>query len=438
MAKTPGLLRSDRDFRWFWGAHSFSIIGTQVTAVALPLVAALTLDAGAAGVSLVTTATYLPNLLLPLLVGHWIEGRRKRQMMIWMDVIRAVMLAVVPIAYLTDDLSMTLLTVVAFGVGCGSVFFEVGAFAYLPTLVDDEELGEANRAIQGSSTVAQLGGPGLAGVLVQLIGPALTVIVNVITYVISAFGVGAARRPEPETEQTSERSGVFSGIRILMVNRYLRALTAYASIYNAAIQIVLVNLVIWTIQVRGVSPGMYGFALSAYGVGAFGGAMIALKMTERLGFGRAFALSAVLSTALPLLVAALPGRGALLGLEIAGVLVIAGVGLGAANVLSATLRQIVIPRNQLARTTGGYRLLMYGSIPLGSALGGVLGEAFGSQWGVAIGTIGLALSAPPMLTRTLRTLRDAKDARTEEPEAETAAAADTVAPAAGSTARTEH
>lgn len=414
-----GLLRADHDFRWFWGGHSLSVTGTQVTAVALPLVAALSLDAGAAGVSIVATASFLPNLLLPLLVGHWLEQRRKRRIMIWADAFRAVLLATVPLAYLTDYLSMPLLAVVAFGVGAASVVFEIGAFAYLPSLVPEDDLGQANRAIQGSTTVAQVGGPGLAGLLVQLMGPALTIVVDAVSYVASMFGVGAARRPEPPPEPPDQRPHILSGIRILVVNPYLRALTIYASVYNAAGQIFFVNLIIWTIKERDVSAGLYGLALSGWGLGAFLGTMAALWLAARLGFGRAAAAAAVLSCGVLLVIAALPVRGISLGLAIGGVLVVSGIGLGTANVLSATLRQTVIPRNQLARTTGSYRLLMYGSIPLGSALGGVLGETVGSRFGVAIGTIGIALSALPMLGRTVRSLRDPKDARANNPESTT-------------------
>jgi MFS family permease len=198
-----------------------------------------------------------------------------------------------------------------------------------------------------------------------------------------------------------------------MANPFLRALTAHASIYNAASQIFLVNLVIWLVQDRGVSPGMYGVALSGAGGGAFVGTMIALRLAGRVGYGRAFAASLLLSTGVPLLVATLPWRGTSLGLALAALQLLAGIGLGSANVLSITLRQTVIPHRQLARTNGGYRLLMYGSIPIGSALGGVLGDALGSRAGVAIGTIGLALSALPMFARTIRRLRDPKDARTQ-------------------------
>jgi MFS family permease len=168
---------------------------------------------------------------------------------------------------------------------------------------------------------------------------------------------------------------------------------------------------VWAVQDRGLGAGGYGLALSAGGAGAFAGAMLALRLASALGYGRAFAFSLTLSTGTPLLIAALPFEGAAFGLALGAVQAVAGVGLGSANVLSATLRQQVIPHDQLARATGGYRLLMYGSIPLGSALGGVLAGDLGSRAGVAIGTIGLTLSALPMLAKPMRALRQPGDAR---------------------------
>ncbi len=406
------LLWHERDFRWYWGGQTLSLVGSQISAVTMPLIAALALGAGAGGVSVVATAAFLPNLLFPLLVGHWLEGRPKRRLMIVADLSRAALLASVPIAYAGDALSLAFLAFVAFAVGTASVAFDIAGFAYLPTLVDDDHLPRANRAMQGSATVAQIGGPGLGGLLVQLLGPPLAAAADAVSYLASAVGLRAVRRPEMQTRQQRE-ARLLDGIRLLMRNVYLRALTAHASIYNAASQVLTVNLVIWALQDRGMGAGAYGLALSAGGVGAFAGTMAALRLAEWHGYGRAFIASLGLSTGAPLFIAALPMEGAALGLALAAVQFVAGVGLGSANVLSTTLRQIVIPRDQLARATGAYRLLMYGSIPLGSALGGLLGEMLGSRTGVAIGAVGLALSALPMLAPSIVSLGDPHEAATQ-------------------------
>ena len=398
----------DRDFRWYWFGQTLSFAGTQVSAVAMPLVATLSLHASVAGVSAVATAAFLPNLLLPVAVGHWLEGRPLRPLMIASDAVRALAVVSVPLAAATDALGMGLLLTVAFVVGAASVVSDVAAFAYVPRLVDREALPEANRALQGSATIAQVGGPGLGGLLAQAVGPAGALAADAVSYVASALGIRAARSAEDLV--VSKRPGrVFEGVRLLVRNAYLRALSAHASLYNAAAQILTVNLVIWTVRERGVPSGLYGAILSAGGVGAFAGTMLALRLARRFGYGRAFCLALALSTGVPLLTATLPFRGVTLGVALAGIQLVAGVGLGAANVMSTTLRQVAIPADHLARTTGGYRLLIYGSIPVGAALGGLIGSAYGARTGVAVGTAGLVISALPMVAGSIRRLRDPSD-----------------------------
>lgn len=138
----------DGDFKRFWAGQTLSAVGTQVTAVALPLTPALTLDAGAAGVSAIATASYLPSAALPLLAGHWLERRRKRGVMIATDVFRAAAVAVIPVAWAFGQVTLPLLVAVAFLVGAASVVFDIASFAYLPDFVAEHELPAANRALQ--------------------------------------------------------------------------------------------------------------------------------------------------------------------------------------------------------------------------------------------------------------------------------------------------
>jgi MFS family permease len=412
------LLRRSRPFRWYWAGQSLSFLGSQVAVVALPLVAALSLGAGPAGVSAVATAAMLPNLLFSLLVGNWVEGRDHRRIMIPADLVRALLIAVIPVAWLAGVLSLPLLVVVAFLTGVAGIFFEISGFAYVPSLVSDRDLAAANRAVQGSNTVTEVAGPGFAGLLVQAVGPPLAMVVDAVSYLASALGVLLGRRPadrEPAPpaatveEEVAERTGVAQGLKVLFSNLYLRALTVHAAAYNLAEQVVIINLVLWAVQAQGVAPGAYGLALSAGGVGALLGTLTALRLAGRLGFGRAFAVSLMLSCFAPLLLAVAPLRTVALAAVIGGVMLVAGIGLGNANVYSLTLRQTVIPRSLLARSGGAYRQVMYGSIPIGSALAGVVGELAGTRAGVLIGAAGLALSALPMFTRRIRALRNPQE-----------------------------
>lgn len=172
-----------------------------------------------------------------------------------------------------------------------------------------------------------------------------------------------------------------------------------------------VNLVVWVVKDRHAAVGVYGIALSAAGAGAFLGTMGVLRVSARVGYGRAYRYALVLFTGLPLVIATLPLHGNALGYAIAAVEVVAGIGVGAANVLSTTLRQAVVGTGSLARSMGSYRVIIFGVIPFGSAIGGVLGETLGSRTGVAIGTVCFALSATPMVFGRIRALGKPADAR---------------------------
>jgi MFS family permease len=411
MVTMSSLLRRDHDFRWFWSGHTISVFGTQITAVALPLVAVLTLHAGPAAVAAISTAAFLPNLFVPLVAGQWLEHRRRRAVMVIADLARAALLAVIPAAYLTDTLSVALLAAVAFLVGTAGVVFDTGSFAYVPNMVTEADLPRANRAVQGSRTAAEIAGPGLAGGLVNLLGPALAILADAASYLAGAMGVAAARRPEPAPPSPDPAARFWDGLRPVVANPFLRALTVHAAVYNLASQILTVNLVVYLVSERDLNPGLYGLALSAGGVGAFAGTMLALRVAAAVGYGHAFAGALVFSTGTPLLIAVLPGRGVTLAVGLAIVQVAAGFGLGIANVLSLTLRQIVAPRNALARTGAGYRLIIYGVIPVGSALAGVIGASLGSRTAVAIGAAGMTASMIPMLSRRIRLLHAPEDAR---------------------------
>ncbi|MET7970306.1 MFS transporter [Micromonospora sp. NPDC005305] len=423
MVTNPGLLKRDRDFRWFWSGHTISAFGTQITAVALPLVAVLTLHSDAAEVAAISTAAFLPNVIFPLVVGHRLEHRRRRNVMIGSDIARALLLAVVPLAYVAGVLSVPLLAVVAFLAGAAGVVFDTGSFAYVPNMVDEVDLPAANRAVQGSRTASEIAGPGIAGVLVNLLGPAIAVLADAVSYVASAIGVAAAKRPEPAPPAPDLEARFWDGLRPVVTNPFLRALTVHAATYNMAWQIFSINLVVYMVTDRGLNAGLFGLALSASGVGAFIGTMAALRLARALGYGKAFASALAFSTGVPLLIALLPGRGAGLAAGLAVCQLAAGFGLGIANVLSLTLRQIVAPKGSLTRTGAGYRLIIYGVIPLGSALGGLIGSTLGSQVAVAAGSAGMALSTIPMTARPIRGLAAPEDARQPRPFAASAPAA---------------
>lgn len=409
------LLRCHPTFRWYWAGQTISSAGSQVTSMALPLVTALALNGDPGEVGLVATAAMAPYLLFSLLAGHLLESRPKRAVMIPADIAQAVLLALIPIAWWSGILSVPLLAVIAFLCGTAALCFGVVGFSYLPDLVTIEELPAANRAIQGSRTVTEVAGPGLAGLLVGTLGAPVAITLDALSYLASAIGVAAARptprddheenanRPAESAEHEDEPS-ILDGMRVLFTNPHLRALTVHAALYNLASEVFTLNLVLWAVKEQHLSTTAYGLAMGAGGLGGLIGTITALRLADRLGFGKAFIASLVLSCGMPLLAVLWAAQGWTLAAILAGVMLLSGIGLGNANVYSLTLRQSAIPREQLTRSAGAYSQVMYGSIPLGGILAGVLGEWLGTRSATAAGALMLACSILPILTRAIRTL----------------------------------
>lgn len=219
---------------------------------------------------------------------------------------------------------------------------------------------------------------------------------------------------EPDTcekRDSGERSGVLDGLRALLRNTYLRSLTVHAALFNLAEAVYLINLVLWAVRRQDVSPAAYGLALSVGGVGGLIGTLLALRLMDRLGLGRAFLVALSLSCGTPLLTGLFDLTGASLATLVAAVSLLAGIGLGHANVYSLTLRQVAIPERILTRSAGAYTQVMYGSIPLGALLAGDVGSAAGPRVGVVLGAIGMVASVLPMTTRAVWSLRAPQEAR---------------------------
>ncbi|MCQ1952442.1 MFS transporter [Arthrobacter sp. zg-Y238] len=422
------LLRTDRSFRRYWLGQGAASAGAQVTGIAIPLVTAIALDAGPAAVSIVAAAGTLPYLLFSLVAGHLLQGRDQRRSMVAADIAQCVILAQIPLAWAGGWLSVPLLAAVTFLSGCCALIFGLSAFAFVPALVVDQDLAPANRAVQATRTVTEISGPGLAGLLVSAVGAPGALIATMLGHLASAVGVASSRPRKQRSVAAAPASGasmpageesrnavpgsvqqkrptLLTGLRILFGDRHLRALTVHAATYNAAEQILMLNLILWAVQQQDVGVGAYGLALAGAGVGGLLGTLTALRLADKAGLGPAFAVSLVLSCAVPLLLPVWPVTGWTLAAVIAAVMLLRGIGEGNANIYSLTMRQQLIPRDELTRSAGAYTQVMYGSIPLGALLAGVVGETLGIRAGVLIGAVGLVLSALPMLTPAFLRLR---------------------------------
>ena len=392
---TGGVL-ANRDFVKLWAGETVSLIGTQVTQFAMPLVAVLTLRATVLEVGILNALRFVPVLLLSLFAGVWLDRRRRRPILIGCALGNTLLIGLVPIASAAGMLSIGLLYAVTTLVGLLNMVFDVGALSYVPQLVDRRHLSQANSRLQASQAVAGISGPGLAGLLIGLITAPITLSVDAVSYLASALGLIAITRREPEPERLAERQSVrrsiAEGLRAVYGSRLLRALLTQSAALNLFFGAVITVFVVYAVRYLHLTPFKLGLVLGASAAGALTGALLATRIRIRLGLGRSMAVNTIGLSAAPLLMIVPRGAGLASMIILICSHFLYGSNVSMFNVAAITMRQTVTPRRVLARMNATYRMLLFGAPLFGALLGGVLGDALGLRPALIISLI--AMTSP--------------------------------------------
>ncbi|MER8061102.1 MULTISPECIES: MFS transporter [unclassified Streptomyces] len=405
------------DFRLLWGGETVSKFGSSISGVAMPLVAVVTLRADTLWVSVLAAAAWLPWLLFGLSAGAWVDRVRRRPLMIACNLASLVLLASVPVAAWCGVLTMAQLLAVALLTGCASVLFSVAYRVYLPTVVAKKDLSAANAKLQGSESVAQLGGLGAGGLLAGALGAVNGLLADGASFLVSTLALLAVRGREPRVEKPRVRSGlraeIREGLRYTLRDPYLRVLTVYGSVTNLLLTGCQAILTVFLVRELGVGEGAVGWLLAAGGVGGFLGALAANPMARRFGTARGMLLCKLVTAPLGLLIplAGAGARSVLLALGLAGL----SVGVVCGSVIQGAFRQTYCPPELLGRITASYSVANYGSVPVGALLGGALGTAIGLRPTLWLLTSGLAVSSLLLLAKPLAGRRDLPTAPAPDP-----------------------
>jgi MFS family permease len=372
-------LLGDRSFVTFWICETASLLAMELTRLVLPLVAIIALGATALQVGLLNAALYAPIILFSLFIGVWLDRHPRRPSLIASNLARALLIGLVPLASFTSWLSLAMLCVIAFLVGTLTVVFELGSLSYVPGLVGRDQLAEANGRIQTSFSLAAIAGPSLGGVLVAAFTAPHAFVPSAAAFAVSAVMLWRIRRPEPVPVSRTEDRAVFpaiaEGLRTVFAESLLRNLLTQSAAFNLFNSALVVVFIVYAVRVLGLSPTQLGFVLGAGATAAVAGALLANRITRTLGLGRTL-LGVSLTVCLSPLLLLLPtdaGIGSIVVLV--GYEVLAGFHLVIWNINTLTLRQVVTPDRLLGRMNASYRMVLFGTIPLGSLLGGALGEA---------------------------------------------------------------
>jgi MFS family permease len=400
-----------RDFLLLWSGETVSQVGTMVSHLALPLLAATSLGATAWEMGLLVAAERGAFLLVGLPAGVLLDRVRRRPVMIAADLVRFALFASIPLTWALGVLTFAQLLVVALLAGVATVFFDVGYQSVLPAVVGRAGLVEGNVKLESARAAAETAGPALGGGLVQLVGAAAAVLLDAVTYLVSAAFLLRMRTREAVPTRDPARSlraEMAEGLRYVLGHPLLRPITLCTGTANLFSGVLAAVSVLFLARELGQLPAVIGLVLAAGSAGGVLGALTAGRWIRRLGQGRTVVTS-LLVTGPFALVLPLTTPGAGLGWFALGTAAIAYGGV-VYNVAQVSFRQSVCPDHLLGRMNASIRFLVWGTIPIGGLFGGALGELIGLRATLLVTAVGMVLSPVWVLASPLRRLRDLPDA----------------------------
>ena len=401
--QSRGSLWKHHDFLKLWGAQSVSQVGTQVSFLAIPVIAAISLDASPREMGLLAAAETSPFLFFGLFAGVVADRMRRRPILIWTDIGRALLIGIIPVLWWLDVLSLVNLTVLAFGVGVLNVFFEVSYQSYLPVLVERSQLVEGNSKLETSRAGAQVAGPGLAGAIIQIAGAHVAVILDAATFLVSGLLLGRIQTHEPEPERPKARTSVGADVReglsYIWGHGLLRPIALCTGTLNFFGGALMALLVIFATRDLGLTAGAIGIVFAAGSLGFLGGAVVAGKVGRALGVGPAIITGSAIAALGTFGVALAGGPRPAIWATLIFSIAIGNVGHAIYNITQVSLRQSITPDRMLGRMNATMRFLVWGTLPLGSLAGGVLGGVVGVRTTLIVASVGgLAATLWPTLS----------------------------------------
>ncbi len=413
----PPLLREPGDFRRLWTGQTISVMGDQVTAIGLPLVAVFILGADAAQMGYLTAAGLLPHLLFSLPAGVALDRvHRRRRLMIWADLGRAAVIASVPLAFVAGALGMAQLYLVAFLAGTLAVAFDVAWNTVFVAVVPRERFINAMALLNGSRSLAAVAGPSIGGILVQVLGAPLAMLADAVSYLGSVLALRGVHAAEPavEPDEANLREQLSVGVVFIARDPIMRPVllsAATINLFNFGVQALFI---LYATTVLGISAGVLGLTLGVGAVGSLLGAAVASRIGRRIGLGPAYALGCVVFPASLILV---PIAGPEMPMPLILALVALaefGAGLGV-MILDINVGAVITARVSdriRSRAAGAFRFVNYGIRPIGALVGGALGTALGVREALFVATIGSLLGVLWLVGTRIPRLRDLPEVAT--------------------------
>ena len=417
MRKPSGPLWQHRDFMKLWTGQSISEFGSQISQLAIPLLALISLHATTFEFAVLGVLGFMPFILFALPAGVWVDRLRRRQILIVGDASRAVLLALIPVLWAIGELRIWELFVLQFVIGIFTVFFDVAYQSYLPALIEREDLIDGNSKLQLSVSVAQVAGPSASGALIAAITAPYAVAFDAASFVISSVFMVTMRHRENVPERPAEGHPkmwpqIKEGLHWVLGHRWLRWIAACTATSNFFGSLYFAVLLVYAVRVLHFSPLMLGAMFAVGSGGSIAGALLANRLQKRIGVGPAIVLGSLMFCFPGFIYPLAPHRFALPLFMLAQAVVgFGGVGY---NITQVSLRQAITPERLQGRMNAAMRWVVWGTIPLGALLGGAIGQWVSLKTALWVGAIGSLSAFLPVALSSVRSIRE-MPAPVEEP-----------------------
>jgi MFS family permease len=403
-----GLLWRHSDFKRLWAAQAVSAFGSRITRTALPVIAILLVTANPMELAVLGSLEVIPAVLIGLLAGGWIDRSKKRNILVAADVSRAVLVFSVPLVAWVADVTMLQLYLIAAVSGASSALFRLTDNAYLPALIGRESLVEGNSKLETTESIAEIGGPGLAGILIQALGAPLAMLLDALSYLWSAAFLTRIEAEEHPAAQDTPRRSLTEDIRVGMRagfgHRQIGPTFWALGLHELFGGFFMALYMLYAIDTLGVSVAAIGIVIGLGGVGALAGALFAGPVSRWLGLGPAMIATLTLSQASNLFI---PLAGVFSEFQLpllAAHQLLGDAFMVAFMILATSFRQSVLPLEVMARANGTLQAMSGVLLPLGALIAGVLATLLSVTAGIWIGMIGGLAAILPLLRRAIAEL----------------------------------
>lgn len=383
-------LWQNQDFLKLWSAQTISVFGTQTASLAYPLTAILVLEASSVQMGILRASAAVSAVLVGFFAGVIVDRLSRKRLLIATDLGRAFLAALIPLAAFNGVLKIEHLFVISFFAGALNITSEVAGMAFLPSVVKKENLVEGNSKFAATDSAAAIAGPGLSGLLVQILTAPVTILIDAVSFIFSAVFVWKINAPEqeiPVEKRQSVRSEIREGFAFVYKNPILRPLAESIALHFLFMLVISTIFTLYAIRELDLQPFALGVIFSDFGFGFLAGALVVKRLTARFGQGKIMVYATLLNAFAALLIPSASGATAIFVLFAAHFLLAFGIQIHGINLMS--LRQSITPDHLQGRMNGTFRFVNVCMMLVGALAAGFLGEFIGLRAAIFIGAIGM-------------------------------------------------